>query len=132
MYAMLETLPPEDVPGYADEIHRRLRSAWLSVLQRRAPHVSEAVRSGASNWSEHDYGDHLQAATIWFHLQQIMDENLAIRAARQSERKGSPSRAAGSFAQALASGDADTRRAMERILRERRLSVGPTQVSTRK
>ncbi|MCE8531718.1 phosphoenolpyruvate carboxylase [Ruegeria pomeroyi] len=126
MQAAAETAPSADATVYAAEVHARLRSAWMRVLRRRAPAVARAVESGAERWNETAYAEHLQAATIWFHLQQIMDENLAIREARQAERSGAARDVPGSFARALSDADPEARREMRRLLAEAKLSVGPT------
>jgi len=115
-----------DTTAYADTVFRRLRSAWLRVLARRAPRVARAIETGASHWDEQDYAAHLQAATIWFHLQQIMDENIAIHEARQLERGGAARDLPESFAQVLSETDPEARAALRRLVADARVSVGPT------
>lgn len=110
--------------SYADDVYRRLRGAWLKVLHRRAPHVAQAVQQGGTHWDASDFADHLQASTIWFHLQQIMDENVTIRMGRQAEQDGDP--VEGGFLKALTDCPEDQRATMERLLSEGQLSVGPT------
>lgn len=109
---------------YADEVYRRLFGAWLRVLHRRAPQVAQSVRDGVAQWDDADYSDHLQANTIWFHLQQIMEENLTIRTGRIAEQEGDP--AEGGFLRALTDCPEDQRATMEQLLAEGQLSVGPT------
>mgnify|MGYP005845890419 CR=1 FL=1 len=121
-----ETALSPDTTAYADTVHCRLRSAWFGVLHRRAPRVAQAVESGASRWDEQDYAAHLQAATIWFHLQQIMDENVAIHQARQLKRSGPARDVPDSFAHALSDQDPETRAALRKLVQGARLSVGPT------
>jgi phosphoenolpyruvate carboxylase len=118
-------LSPETT-AYARVVHHRLRSAWLRVLRRRTPPVARAIEVSASHWEERDYAAHLQAATIWFHLQQIMDENVAVHQARQLERIGSARDVPDSFAHVLSEQDPDARAALQRLVRGARLSVGPT------
>jgi phosphoenolpyruvate carboxylase len=79
-----------------------------------------------SSWSQDQASDHLQAATIWFQLQQILDENTAIRTARLADRMAGPAKRAGSFAQILAEASTDERRTMRKLIEDNRLSVGPT------
>ncbi|WP_300445086.1 phosphoenolpyruvate carboxylase [uncultured Mameliella sp.] len=114
----------ESPDQYAEDVYRRLRGAWLKVLHRRAPHVAQSIQDGVTHWDEGDYADHLQASTIWFHLQQIMDENLTIRTGRLAEQDGDPGE--GGFHKALADCPEDQRPAMQRLLSEGQLSVGPT------
>ena len=114
------------VTDYASGVYQRVRSAWLRVLERRAPNVAREVRDGMPEWHEADYADHLQAATIWFHLQQIMDENIAVHQTRQLERNGAVSDVPDSFAQVLGDHDAESRKALRRLVRDGGLSVGPT------
>ena len=94
----------ESPDQYAEDVYRRLRGAWLKVLHRRAPHVAQSIQDGVTHWDEGDYADHLQASTIWFHLQQIMDENLTIRTGRLAEQDGDPGEGGG---QALAGAAGD-------------------------
>ena len=126
MQPVSETALPADTTAHADSVHRRLRSAWLRMLARRAPRVARAVESGAARWEERDYAAHLQAATIWFHLQQIMDENVAVHHARQLERAGAPRDVPDSFAQVLSDRDPEARAALRAMAEGARLSVGPT------
>ncbi|MCA2012360.1 phosphoenolpyruvate carboxylase [Cereibacter sphaeroides] len=96
-----------------------LRGVWARVLARRAP----GLDPDAGTWAAGDLAEHLQATTIWFHLQQILDEHLAIRSADQTERAGGvPS---GTFRAAMAAAP-DRRAAMRALLQDGRLSVGPT------
>lgn len=115
----------QDAPDtYAQEVYRRLRGAWLKVLHRRAPQVAQSLSDGEAGWDEARYSDHLQASTIWFHLQQIMEENLAIRTGRLSEQEGAPGE--DGFLRALTDCPEDQRATMVSLLAEGRLSVGPT------
>lgn len=126
MQTAAESVLSTDAAAYAAEVHHRLRSAWTKVLTRRAPAVARALETGATTWAPEDFGDHLQAATIWFHLQQIMDENLAIRGTRQAEKDGPAHTVPGSFAQALHTENPDRKRELKKIVSEASLSVGPT------
>ncbi|MFO7770090.1 MAG: phosphoenolpyruvate carboxylase, partial [Roseovarius gahaiensis] len=126
MPAVAETQTMPEATDYAGQLYQRVRAAWLRVLERRAPNVAGQVLQGAVDWPEADYADHLQAATIWFHLQQIMDENIAVHDARQLERHGSVSDVPDSFAQVLSETDPDARDALHRLVQQGRISVGPT------
>ncbi|NHQ75910.1 phosphoenolpyruvate carboxylase [Roseovarius gahaiensis] len=126
MQAVAETQTMPEATDYAAQLYHRVRSAWLRMLERRAPNVARQVLQGAVDWPEADYADHLQAATIWFHLQQIMDENIAVHDARQLERHGSVSDVPDSFAQVLSETDPDARDALHRLVQQGRISVGPT------
>lgn len=114
--------------SHAEDMHRRLREAWLKVLERRAPDVAQSVRQNAPAWQPENYTDQLQAATIWFHLRQILEENLAIRAVRQSEKDGRAAQkpAAATFQEVITNCPPENRAAMEKLLEDRRLSIGPT------
>ncbi len=113
----------QKAPGAcADDDNRRVREAWLKVLHRRAPLVAAALEAEETRWDASAYGDHLQASTIWFHLQQILDETDAARQARQAEQEGTPV----GFHKALADCPEDQRTAMAKVLADGRLSVGPT------
>jgi phosphoenolpyruvate carboxylase len=121
-----ETALSSETVAYAETVHQRLRAAWLRVLRRRAPRVADAAITQAQHWDEADYADHLQAATIWFQLQQIMDENVAVHEARQIERHGSARDVADSFASVLSEQEAEARSALHRLVQNTQLSVGPT------
>ena len=126
MPAIAETQTLPEATDYAAQLYHRVRSAWLRMLERRAPNVARQVLQGAVDWPEADYADHLQAATIWFHLQQIMDENIAVHDARQIERQGTFSDVPDSFAQVLSEPDPEARNALHRLVQQGRISVGPT------
>jgi phosphoenolpyruvate carboxylase len=126
MQAVAETQTMPESTDYAAQLYDRVRSAWLRMLERRAPNVARQVQQGEADWAEADYADHLQAATIWFHLQQIMDENIAVHDARQIERHGAVSDVPDSFAQVLAEPDPEARDALHRLVQQGRISVGPT------
>ncbi|MCT4555270.1 MAG: phosphoenolpyruvate carboxylase [Pelagimonas sp.] len=115
-----------DTDDYAQRTRKRLRQAWVNVLARRAPAVLDRDGTPLAVWSKQAAADHLQAATIWFHLQQILEENVAIRTARQAERAGGPTARKNSFAEALHSATDDARSAMRTQISEGRLWVGPT------
>lgn len=116
--------PDHAQDDYGPRTRARLRAAWTNVLRRRAPEVAKLSDQG--DWSQMHAGAHLQAATIWFHLQQILDENIAIRAARLSEREQGSAARTGSFSEALAMASPEERAAMRGLLQDNRLSVGPT------
>lgn len=124
MSAAAEPLDPSIPDRYAEDIHRRLHAAWLKVLHRRAPHIAQSAGDRTDRWDEPAYADHLQASTIWFHLQQIIDEHLAIRAGLLTEQKGTPRE--DGFLKALRDCPEDQRPALRQLLGEGRLSVGPT------
>ena len=110
--------------NYAEEAYNRLRQAWLKVLQRRAPNVVEAINGGGAMWDAADVSDHLQANTIWFHLQQIVDENVMIRNRRQAAQKGAPQETG--FLKVMSDCPEERRQSLETALSDGRLSVGPT------
>lgn len=113
-----QTTPETVASDYAATARTRLRRAWQNVLDRRAPGLEARHDDSASN--------HLQAATIWFHLQQILDENIAIRENRLAERReGLPARSGG-FAQVIAQAAPDQQAQMAQLLADKRLMIGPT------
>lgn len=124
MLAVADIGEANNSSSYAEEATNRLRQAWLKVLQRRAPNVIKAIDTGGDFWDRSDISDHLQANTIWFHLQQIVDENVMIRNRRQAEQKGKPQETG--FLKAMSECPEERRDALERVLAEGRLSVGPT------
>ncbi|MCT4556419.1 MAG: phosphoenolpyruvate carboxylase [Pelagimonas sp.] len=123
---------PDTIPSNAtasdqtERLRDRLKQAWTHVLARRAPDLLNDQDAHRATWSADQASDHLQAATIWFHLQQILDENASIRSGRQVERLNGAAARKGSFAQALESATADERSAMQNLIAQNRLSVGPT------
>lgn len=110
---------------YSDELRRILAGFGRNVLTCRAPNVAEWFDTGKVGSIPVDAcaTPYLQALTIWFQLQRIADENIAIRDRRQAESKTGAASVPGSFAQALASADFDAK-AFE--ANARTLSVGPT------
>ncbi|MFP7674871.1 phosphoenolpyruvate carboxylase [Marivita sp. S0852] len=113
-----------DQERYEQMLYRYVREAWIKVLRRRAPLVAEAVSEDVPHWADANFSDHLQASTIWFHLQQILEENLAIRTARLAEQDGRPAK--GSFAESLTACPDENRERMGQLLETGLLSVGPT------
>ena len=131
MPAIAETQTLPEATDYAAQLYHRVRSAWLRMLERRAPNVARQVLQGAVDWPEADYADHLQAATIWFHLQQIMDENIAVHDARQIERHGTFSDVPDSFAQVLSEPDPEARNALHRLVQQGGFPLGQPSPPTR-
>ena len=121
----LATLPASSPPtDHTARLQQVMRSAWARVLARRAPALADLPQHAV--WRPDLYADHLQATTIWFHLQQILDENLAMRQIRLTEQDGSPRDVPGSFAQALDQLDTSPGSPTDLLLRGNGLSVGPT------
>ncbi|WP_171180360.1 phosphoenolpyruvate carboxylase [Ruegeria sp. HKCCD8929] len=121
------TLHSEDLQsdGYADDLRLDLHCLWLTILDKRAPHVAEWVRDGKSSPvpQNQEAVPYLQALTIWFQLCRIIDENDAIRTRRQQESNDGPDAVPGSFAQVIREADLDKTEFQDRASK---LSVGPT------
>jgi len=114
----ISTAKEDDHPRIAFE---RVHRAWTRVLKRRAPGLAQ---DGA--WRLSDATAHLQAATIWFHLEQILSENLAIRSNRRQERQAATTWGPGSFAY-LAQGMSENQtKAAASLLFGGGVVVGPT------
>ncbi|MBO9475500.1 phosphoenolpyruvate carboxylase [Shimia sp. R10_1] len=109
-----------------DRLRARLKRAWTHVLARRAPALLTDQGTPPPCWSLDLASDHLQAATIWFQLQQILDENTFIRTIRQADRSEGPANRTGSFAQVLAEPNKEAQRSMRKLIEDNRLNVGPT------
>lgn len=109
--------------SYADDLRGSLAGLWRNVLARRAPQVAEWFDSddAGSIPGNAEATPFLQALTIWFQLQRIADENIAIRDRRQVESATGAASVPGSFAQAFTDMDVDTFAA-----NAQNLSVGPT------
>lgn len=119
-------LPSATFALQTDRLRDHLKQAWTHVLARRAPALLTDQGVPSTSWSQDQASDHLQAATIWFQLQQILEENTAIRTARQADRSEGAANRTGSFAQILSESDNDARRTMRKLIEDNRLSVGPT------
>lgn len=120
--------PAPGASHYAHALEQTLRQLWLEVITARAPDV--ARRIAAREAPEIPAGaaaiPYLQAYSIWFQLQKIIDENAAHRDRRQIETEAGPAAVLGSFARVLHDEaavlpDADSLRAATAAL-----SVGPT------
>ncbi|MCA0207198.1 MAG: phosphoenolpyruvate carboxylase [Proteobacteria bacterium] len=116
----MESAAPLPAQGdHAARTAQLVRRVWARVLSRRAPGLDPA----AQDWASGDLAEHLQAVTIWFHLQQILDELQAMRALRETEKQGRLS--PGTFRAAIEAVP-ERRAAIRALLDEGRLSVGPT------
>lgn len=117
---------PRASNDHAQVLRDLLRTAWFNVLRRRAPDIVENADEETETWCAQKYSDHLQATTIWFHLQQILDENLAVRAGRHAEKAGSAADVKGSFSEAFSKLDTTPGSVTEKLVFGNGLSVGPT------
>lgn len=101
---------------------------FLSVVAERAPDVARYLRTGAQEPIPVGASAvrYLQALNIWFQLQKIADENIAMRTRRRIEAETGPSAVPGSFAMVFdrLSGDALAAKKIDAALE--RLSVVPT------
>ncbi|ABG33683.1 phosphoenolpyruvate carboxylase [Roseobacter denitrificans] len=122
MAAALDTQAGPGPASDAGDLYQCLRAAWSRVLERRAPQLLDATQQDGAQWHRDHYGDHLQASTIWFHLQQVLNEVQTLRSLRQEATNGKLH----GFAEVVADCPEDQRAAMKRLLQDGRLSVGPT------
>lgn len=108
----------------SDDPYTVMASVWENVLNRRAPQVtawlsdqSQEIPTGPAATP------YLQAMTIWFQLNRIVDENLAIKLNRQTETSRGSCAVLGSFAKAFEDAEIEPKAL---ALAVERLSIGPT------
>lgn len=116
---------PSGKDRYAEDLREELSTLWRAVLDRRAPHVAAWVRGSALAPipAGKEATPYLQALTIWFQLERIADENVAIRDRRMTETEAGAQSVPESFAEALDQSDIDAN-ALQRLTEG--LTVGPT------
>ncbi|WP_136659507.1 phosphoenolpyruvate carboxylase [Nitratireductor sp. XY-223] len=115
----------EDRTAYADGLWAELRILWRNILLKRAPHVAswaDAPSPTAIPLGK-EATPYLQALSIWFQLQRIIEENAAVRDRRMTETIRGPEAVEGGFAEALSS-NAITAERFRDVAGA--LSVGPT------
>ncbi|WP_347312501.1 phosphoenolpyruvate carboxylase [Defluviimonas sp. SAOS-178_SWC] len=117
---------PGSDADYAETLRAALGGLWRNVIERRAPQVAALIDRNATDLPPpEDAGPFLQAASIWFQLCRIIEENAEVRDRRMTEARDGADAVDGSFAMALSAIDpgmsAGTFEGMTG-----RLSVGPT------
>jgi phosphoenolpyruvate carboxylase len=97
----LKATPPAD--SYAGDLRDELFRLWQNVVAHRAPQAATLLQALQSPLPQGEAAiPFLQAINIWFHLNAIVEENVAMRDWRRTEAEVGPAAVEGSFAKAVA------------------------------
>jgi len=111
---------------YGTSLRRDMHELWRSVIARRAPQMAALIEDPETELPvDEAAGPCLQAINIWFQLNRIVDENIAIKRRRTIEASRGPDAVEGSFARVMAGLSPKMTTAEFSDLADK-LSVGPT------